>query len=187
MDKIIDVHCHLGDVLYPNGGSLIEKRGVKKKFVLDIVSLSEITLHKYAYTGDVHSGLVNKLDIKSGIARSSAATLENFQKSMERAGISACACMPIPPNVTFADLLPAAKKDPRIIPFTGVDYTKTYDIEAALAADVASGAKGLKLHPILQCIKLTDKKVFDTVEAFAPHRLPILMHTGIADYYFKDQ
>ena len=27
---IIDIHSHLGDILYPNGGQLIFKQGVRK-------------------------------------------------------------------------------------------------------------------------------------------------------------
>ena len=92
-------------------------------------------------------------------------------------------CMPIPPNVTFADLRAAANKDPRIIPFGGVDFTQAHDVEASLAADVHAGAKGLKLHPILQGAALTDRRTVEEVEAFAPHEFPILMHTGIANYY----
>ena len=30
MEKIIDMHAHLGDICYPNGGTLIEKTGIKK-------------------------------------------------------------------------------------------------------------------------------------------------------------
>ena len=30
MEKIIDMHSHLGDICYPNGGALIEKKGIKK-------------------------------------------------------------------------------------------------------------------------------------------------------------
>ena len=33
---IIDAHTHLGNILYPGGGELIEKTGVKKKFVLAV-------------------------------------------------------------------------------------------------------------------------------------------------------
>ena len=37
MDRIIDVHAHLGDILYPGGGELIEKKGVRKKVIFDTV------------------------------------------------------------------------------------------------------------------------------------------------------
>ena len=41
----------------------------------------------------------------------------------------------------------------------------------------------MKLHPILQCEKLTSQRTFEAVEAFAPHGLPILLHTGVCYYY----
>jgi len=102
---------------------------------------------------------------------------------MDKAGINFSVSLPVPPYVTFADLKPAADKDSSILPFTGIDFTRKYDIEAELAEDVKAGAKGMKLHPILQGEKLTSKKTFEGVEAFAPHHLPILMHTGIIPYY----
>ena len=58
-----------GDLLYANGGALIERTGAKKACIFDILSLSEFTLHKYAYEGDVHAGWVNRLDIKASRAR----------------------------------------------------------------------------------------------------------------------
>ena len=42
---IIDSHGHLGNILYPGGGELIFKKGVKKRFVFDIATLSEWQLH----------------------------------------------------------------------------------------------------------------------------------------------
>ena len=79
------------------------------------------------------------------------------------------------------------EKDSGIIPFTGIDYTREYDIEASLASDVASGAKGLKLHPVVQRIPLTSKRTFKAVEAFASFKLPILFHCGVSSYYLGDE
>ena len=125
MDIIIDTHTHLGDILYPGGGKLIEKKGIKKK--------------------------------------------------------------PIPPHVTFEDIKMASQKDQGIIPFTGIDYTKDYDLEVKLAADIAAGAKGLKLHPIIQRVPLTSTKTFEAVEAFDPYRLPVLFHCGVSSYYLGSE
>ena len=47
MEKIIDIHAHLGDICYPNGGALIEKKGIKKKRMFDIASLSERINHRF--------------------------------------------------------------------------------------------------------------------------------------------
>ena len=31
MEKIVDMHSHLGNNLYHNGGMILERKGVKKK------------------------------------------------------------------------------------------------------------------------------------------------------------
>lgn len=186
---IIDIHTHLGDILYPNGGQLIDQKNVEKKIFFDIISLSEFMLH---------SGISDKIDqwlymrtyplvTRASRARNATATLENMRVSMNESGVVKSACMPIPPYVTFEDLRKAQQKDDRIIPFTGIDYTKTYDMEAALKKDVEQGAKGLKLHPIIQNIALDTEKTFQAIEAFAPFQLPVLFHCGISSYYLGDE
>jgi predicted TIM-barrel fold metal-dependent hydrolase len=93
--------------------------------------------------------------------------------------------MPIPPYVTFADLKKANDNDHRVIPFTGVDYASGNGFEAALAEDVRQGARGMKLHPIIQREPLNGQRTFDAVEAFAVHGLPVLFHCGVSSYYLK--
>jgi predicted TIM-barrel fold metal-dependent hydrolase len=48
---------------------------------------------------------------------------------------------------------------------------------------VKQGAKGMKLHPIIQRAPLNGKKTFEAVEAFSVHGLPILFHCGVSSYY----
>jgi uncharacterized protein len=120
-------------------------------------------------------------------ARNATATLENMRQSMDEAGVTLSACMPIPPYLTFDDLRKARDKEPRVIPFTGVDYTKDYDIQSALNDDVRKGAKGMKLHPIIQRAPLNNKKTFEAVEAFSVHRLPVLFHCGVSSYYLDPE
>ncbi len=183
---IIDIHTHLGDILNPNGGALIWQKNVRKKIFYDIISQSELSLYKSAPLFVLEQWLFNVasyLIIKAEIARNATATLENMLSSMDDNGIQASVCMPIPPYLTFEDLRKANQKEPRIIPFTGVDFTNSTDIEKDLKRDVANGAKGMKLHPIIQKTPLSDKKTFESVEAFAVHQLPILFHCGVASYY----
>ena len=40
MGRIIDMHSHIGDILYPDGGELIFRKGVKKRFVIEGLSHS---------------------------------------------------------------------------------------------------------------------------------------------------
>ena len=105
-------------------------------------------------------------------------------KLIEKKGIKK---KPIPPHVTFEDINMASQKDQGIIPFIGIDYTKDYDPEAKLAADITAGAKGLKLHPIIQRVPLTSTKTFEAVEAFDPYRLPVLFHCGVSSYYLGSE
>ncbi|MFY9396863.1 MAG: amidohydrolase family protein [Desulfomonilia bacterium] len=180
--KIIDVHTHLGDILNPGGGELIEKTGVRKRRIFDPVSLSEAMLHRKFGMSRFINPLLGRWITMAEIERNAIATRENFRKSMDEAGIRFSCCMPIPPYVTFEDLRRASQKDAGIIPFTGIDYVHR-DFEQTLARDVANGAKGLKLHGIIQRMPLTSGDVFSAVEAFVPHGLPILIHCGVFSYY----
>jgi uncharacterized protein len=182
---IIDIHTHLGDILYPNGGELIYKTGVRKKIFYDVISHSEMMLHS-GFPKAIEEWLYYKLYplvTRASRARNATATLENMRQSMDEAGVTLSACMPIPPYLTFDDLRKAQEKEPRVIPFTGVDYTKDDDIQSALNEDVKHGAKGMKLHPIIQRAPLNGKKTFEAVEAFSVHHLPILFHCGVSSYY----
>ena len=189
MEPIIDAHGHLGDILYPSGGELIGRLGVEKEDVFDPASLAERRLHRDPlHLGKLTYRLLARQITRGERARNATATLENFGRSLDESRISHGVCLPIPPNVRFADLAEAGRRDPRIVPFTGVDFTRSEggelgDPSAELAAHVAAGAWGLKLHPIIQKIPLTSPATRAAVEAFAPHGLPVLFHCGISSYY----
>lgn len=106
---------------------------------------------------------------------------------MYKAGVDKMVCLPVPPYVTFDDLRRAAELDPGVIPFTGVDFTRDYDIQGTLRSDLSAGARGLKLHPIIQKEPLHGKRTFDVVEAFGAHGLPVLFHSGVASYYLGEE
>ena len=176
---IIDIHTHLGDVLYPNGGSIIEAGRLRKKVLFDPLVLQE----KRDRQGFRGAGLLEQQAIKAGIARSHTATRANMRASMDKNNIAYCAVMAVPPAVTFADLLGAYQKDESMLPFTGPDYRQIEQFDTQFAQDVANGARGMKLHPILQRVALNSKETFAAVEAFAPYGLPVLFHSGYAEYY----
>ncbi len=182
---IIDIHAHLGDILNSGGGKLIDQTDVQKKIFFDVTTFSEHLLHGGfpRFLDEPMYHLVYPLVTRASRARNATATLENMRNSLDESGVSKCACMPIPPFLTFSDLKKAREKEPRIIPFTGVDPNNTGDIEADLRADVEQGARGLKLHPIIHRAPLNGKKTMETVEAFAVHDLPVLFHCGISSYY----
>ena len=181
---IIDAHAHLGDILFPEGAALIDQTGVRKPLIFDVISISEALGHRGLQQIKFDSWLYRQSQ-RCSMVRNRLATLENFRRSMEENGVSYSVALPVPPYVSFVDLLAASKKCPAVIPFTGVDFSRDYDVETALAEDVAAGAKGMKIHPIIQRERLTSPKTFAAVEAFGRHDLPILLHTGI-NYYYAD-
>jgi uncharacterized protein len=186
---IIDIHTHLGDILSPNGGLLIFRKGVQKQRVLDLITVAEWGMYKTNPVSEwLLTALCEDLVTKACRARNLTATLENCRQSMDDNGVVKSACMPIAPYVTFNDLKKAMESDAGVIPFTSVDFSVKHDLEALMKNDVAAGARGLKLHPIIQKEPLSSKRTFGVVEAFAPHKLPVLFHSGVQSYYLgKDK
>ncbi len=184
MGKIIDMHSHIGDILYPGGGELIFRKGVRKKFVLSPTGIYESRTWKSFGFLDRFL-FIEPLMVRGYQANNASGSLENMRTSMDEAGIWKTVCLPILPHVTFDDLKEAQKHDDGVIPFTGFDPRHDYDLEAELSSDVARGAKGMKLHPIIQNEPLNSKRTFEAVKAFAPHGLPVLFHSGVAAYYLK--
>jgi len=184
MDPIIDVHGHLGNILEPGGGALIGQIGVVKERITDPVSLSERRLHATpVLVGKIGYRLFRRWATRAERARNATATLENLARSLDETGITHAVALPVPPYVTFGDLAKAAVQEPRVVPFAGVDFTRDEDPGPALDAAVAAGARGLKLHPIIQSVPLTSPRTHAAVEAFARHGLPVLFHCGISSYY----
>jgi predicted TIM-barrel fold metal-dependent hydrolase len=184
VDRIIDAHGHLGDILEPGGGALIGQVGVAKERITDPVSISERRLHATpVLVGKIGYRLFRRWATRAERARNATATLENLARSLDETGIGHAVALPVPPYVTFADLAEAAAKEPRLVPFAGVDFTRDGDPGPALDAAVAAGARGLKLHPIIQSVPLTSPRTHAAVEAFARHGLPVLFHCGISSYY----
>lgn len=181
---IIDVHCHLGDILRPGGGRLIWKTGIRQGRGLNLVRFSEGLLYRDpGGIGRLLDRLFADHVTRVEQARNAAATLENLRSAMNTFGVVRAACMPIPPHVTFDDLACAAAVEPAILPFTGADFGRSGDLPARLADHVARGARGLKLHPIIQRRPLDGPDMMAAVEAFAPSGRPVLFHCGISSYY----
>ncbi|MFZ5562805.1 MAG: amidohydrolase family protein [Thermodesulfobacteriota bacterium] len=183
--SIIDAHAHLGDILHLDGGRVIDAGPVQKTPVADIISLSEAMGHRMTWYRDhVVFPYFKGLIVLAETARNATASLANLSASMDRNGIGHTVCLPIFPYVTFDDLAAARRKDSRIIPFTTMDCSLAPDkIAVALEEDVAAGARGLKLHPIIQREPLSSAKTLAAVETVAAHGLPVLVHTGISSYY----
>ena len=185
--EIIDAHTHLGNVLYPRGKELIYQKNVIKEKVKDTQDLNELLLMRSFGLGKLIYRLTLKTTILSQRARGMTATLENMQKSMSENKVSSNVIMPVAPYLTFEDLMEAKEKEPSILPFTSIDFTRDHDVAAKLKDDVEKGACGLKLHPIIQCQSLRDRPTMEALQAFQELQKPILVHTGPSSYYLGSE
>jgi len=184
---IIDVHTHIGNILYNNGGDIIEQIGVTKKRIFDPISIWNFFLNRNFKMGRIHYEILKPYIISAEHERNVTATRENARKSMDESGVSFSVCLPIPPHVYFNDLKKAAEKDSGLIPFTGVDFSKMENLSNQFEEDIKKGAKGLKLHPIIQKVNFTDEKMKTAVDLFIKFDLPILFHAGVSNYYNKKE
>lgn len=186
---IIDVHTHLGDILYPDGGLLIHAGRVKKRFCLDLITVSGWVGHRLRWYRDhIVVRFLKAAVVWAERERNFTASLANMDLSMKRAGVDYSVCMPIAPFVTFADLKQAAQQDRRIIPFTSPDFSASPEAVAAqIAEDAAAGARGLKLHAIIQQEPLNSDKSKAAVETAGSNSLPVLIHSGVFHYYFRNE
>lgn len=203
---IIDAHTHLGDVLNLNGGQLIHKIWVPDRNISDrrlkwadlIDPAQWATWWGFDHWGNAShiktilmKGL-NPVNVSASTKRNAAATLENCLASMDAAWVDHQVTLPIPPYLTFDDILSASNR--RIIPFTGVDF-RGVDfnqesenefgdrVERQLLLDFERWAKGIKIHPILQVIPLVNEKVYTVMEILSRYNFPMLSHAGHAKYY----
>ncbi|MGE5397637.1 MAG: amidohydrolase family protein [Chitinophagales bacterium] len=183
MAMIIDVHSHLGDILNHGGGGLIEQKNVIMEKMWDPQTTNENQLNRSFGLGAVAYALTEYWATKAQRARNFTATLENMQKSLNEAAVDYTVCLPIAPYVMFDDLIRAKEKEPRILPFTSVDFTREHNITAQLEADQARGAFGLKLHPIIQSTPLNNSRTLEALQACSKLKLPVLIHGGVSNYY----
>jgi len=179
--RIIDIHSHLGDIL--EGKYIIYKLNVVKEAVFDPIDLFESILFDTSQTEEEVSEEIPEVVIIGERARNFTATLQNMQRSIEEASVDFTVCMPILPYVSFEDLLAASEKDPRIIPFTCIDYSLEDLAGKKLVEDISNGARGLKIHPVIQQRSLADEFTLKAVQDFATTGKPVLVHTGVYQYY----
>lgn len=183
MKRIIDSHAHLGDIFHENR-SITFKTNLKKREYEDrFIRLEESGFTKPLFTGSPDD---LKLVIDGGQFRCWESTLEQLTAQLDESGMDGIVLLPCLPNTTFEEYLAASKLEPRIIPFTAADFTLPRDeMVAKLKRDIGCGAKGLKLHPILQNVRLLDDRMFAAAEVFAEAGLPVCPHVGIGQYYHE--
>ena len=186
--EIIDAHGHLGDILYPGGGGIISKTGVKYPASFLQWFLCERTLYAESFWFRAAEKIAPYWSVKRERGRNRAATLENLRKSLEGTNIVRCVCAPVAPNCTYEDILKAAREEPRILAFASPDFTLgEHGMLERLESDLKNGAAGVKIHPIIQEIEADSGTAALAVEVVQKYRKPVLVHAGPARYYLPKE
>lgn len=186
--KPIDFHSHVWNILERNNRQILDV----KPFPIDLRTLwwnlGWFHTPWVLATKIMHTDYVDTILKASGKLRNDRANLQNFSESMSDSHIAQAVCLPIPPFQSFNDLKRVQNLDKRIITFTGVDFTKQIDLgklEAQFKIDIQNGAKGLKIHPIIQWVQPDSEIMHEIVELWAQYNLPILFHTWVTEYSTK--
>lgn len=183
MRRIIDSHAHLGDIFHENR-NISFKTNLKKKDYEDRF----IRLEESGFTQPLFTGSPDDLElvIDGGQYRCWESTLEQLTAQLDESDMAGVVLLPCLPNTTFEEYLAASMLEPRIIPFTAADFTLPPDeMVKKLKKDIGRGAKGLKLHPVLQNVHLLDDRMQMASQVFWECGLPVLTHVGIGQYYHE--
>ncbi|OGP59734.1 MAG: hypothetical protein A2V67_03005 [Deltaproteobacteria bacterium RBG_13_61_14] len=183
--KIIDIHTHVGDLIYGQPldeayeepvwtpAALMEWSG----FRANQPPLGFRTLSRYLEIIHIHH-------------RNNLGTEKNLRRFAALAGVTHAVLQPIEPFRSTEDNLALCRESqaagsqsrPRLFTFASVNPRDPERLQK-LERYLAQGCLGLKLHPIVQNLPLTDPAWFELVEAFRPYRQPVLIHSGKATYY----
>jgi predicted TIM-barrel fold metal-dependent hydrolase len=183
--RIIDSHAHIGDIFHENRNITFKTNSKKGNYEDRFIILEESHFTAPLFTGDPND---LQLVIDGGQFRCWEATLENTSRQLDECNMAGFVALPVLPNTTFEEYLAASMLEPRIIPFTAADMTLSIDdMQAKLKKDIGRGAKGLKLHPILQNVRLTDERMIAAAEVFGEVGLPVVVHVGEGTYYSENK
>ena len=182
--RIIDSHAHLGDIFHVNLNSSFRNNVKKGDYPDHFETLEKSGFTKPLFTGDPDD-LTHVID--GGQMRCWEFGLEQLTRELDESDMAGIVLLPCLPNTSFEEYLAASKLEPRIIPFTAADMTLPVDqMVAKLRRDIGRGAKGLKLHPVLQNVRATDERMIAAAKVFGEADLPVVIHVGEGTYYHAD-
>lgn len=187
MHKIIDSHSHLGDIF-------ATAKNVIYKGEVNIDPNKHNPFESYSKRGfegafldpEKPEQIQNVIDMTAEV--SFANTLANLSRDLDEAEVDYVCMYPMAPYITFEDYRVASLVEPRIIPFTSADWRirDSQVIGEIVLNDVKKGARGLKIHPIIQNISLRDPLVEEVLTIWSQTNLPVVSHCGVNSYYPED-
>ena len=185
MRKVIDIHVHMGDIFL--GGNVgFRTFQPRPEFMDDHFAENGRRGFHFTAVGKTSSELEERM--RQGQKRLLGATLENIGASMDEEHVTCSVLLPVYPYTSFEEYLAASKLDSRMIPFSSPDFSLPVDdMVKKLKRDIARGAKGLKIHSVLQNAGMKDDRTRAAVEVFGKAGLPVMFHIGISYYYLPEQ
>ena len=155
---IVDIHTHMDDVV--GGGKVLkgEKLEKYKRYIADLEAMKQY---------------LNELEVLS----------KNITGNDK---VYACV-LDVEPNTKYENILEYSKKDNRILPFISPDFTLSKEEMIKKIKKYGETSYGMKIHPIIQGVKVDEPLVYEAIKAYLEFEHPIILHTGVADYgnYFK--
>lgn len=176
IEKIIDFHTHIGDVI---NGLEIFSYGENEKPKRGIIFLFEI----FRYN-NILGDIPKFLDIPISIEvqnRHAWSTKERLIRSMEKNGINCSVVHPIEPIKKTEEILKLTDGK-TLIPFASVSPDDP-DKGMKLKNYFQRGCKGIKLHPILQKRPPDYKGYFEILEEVKGLGAPVIFHAGVINYF----
>lgn len=171
--KIIDTHVHLGDIygLFDNFDIFDQK--FKHS---DRPSPYERLKFRNIYGGKLNY-LFKPLIASSARSMTRYANLPNLLQSMQKSGVSQSIVLALEPFVKSDVILNICQNNPSLIPFCSI-HPLDRDKKEKIKRYVTAGAKGLKLHPVIQRILPDSLDTLELLEEVAPYNIPVLYHVG---------
>ncbi|MBI3038808.1 amidohydrolase family protein [bacterium] len=103
-------------------------------------------------------------------------TPKDLIRRMDEAGVSNSVVLAPPPVVSNEDVLAGCRENPRLIPFISPD--PGYEPEDQIEALMAAGGRGIKIHPLLQDIKVWGEYSQKVAKLAAKYNVPLVFHAG---------
>jgi len=182
--KIIDIHTHVGDLI--NGWPLDEAYA---KPALSPGIIAEWTGYRMNKPPLGMRTITRYLEVIHNHQRNNLGTERNLDFYASQAGVTHSLVLPIEPFVKTDDIIELCRSrmdsyrgSPLFFPFASVDPKDPFRIEK-LHRFMQSGCLGLKIHPIVQNLPLTDPLWFEIMEEYRRYIKPVILHSGVSQYY----
>jgi uncharacterized protein len=185
--KIIDIHTHVGDLI--NGWPLDD---AYTKPVFSPGFIAEWTGYRTSKPPFGMHTITRYLEVIHNQQRNNLGTVHNLEHYVNEAGVTHSIILPIEPFVRTDDNIAlcgtradSGRNQPRVYTFASVDPHDP-DRIAKLHRYMQAGCLGLKLHPIVQNLPMTDPAWFGIVEEYRRYKKPVIMHAGVSQYYIPN-